>query len=137
MLYKHHLYEHNGICTGSAVVVYPYDNIKIFLKFLDEAAENKNVTSIKITLYRVNKNSKVIDSLIKAAENGKDVLAVVELRARFDEENNINYSEILENPCCFFGCGICCNVPVTGGDTHKAVTYCTAYAKSLKAGFFE
>lgn len=76
---------------------YPYDNIKVFLKFLDEAAENKNVTSIKITLYRVNKNSKIISSLIKAAENGKDVLAVVELRARFDEENNINYSEILEN----------------------------------------
>ncbi len=81
---------------GDIFLNYPYDNMKVFLKLLSEAAEDKNVTSIKITLYRVNKNSKVIEELIKAAENGKDVLAVVELRARFDEENNINYSEILE-----------------------------------------
>ncbi len=81
---------------GDLFLNYPFDSMRIFLKLLSEAAEDKNVTSIKITLYRVNKNSKVIDALIKAAENGKEVLCIVELRARFDEENNINYSEILE-----------------------------------------
>ncbi len=81
---------------GDIFLNYPFDSMRIFLKLLNEAAEDKNVISIKITLYRVNKNSKIIDALIKAAENGKDVLCVVELRARFDEENNINYSEILE-----------------------------------------
>jgi len=81
---------------GDIFLNYPFDSMRIFLKLLTEAADDKNVTSIKITLYRVNKNSKVIDALIKAAENGKEVLCVVELRARFDEENNINYSEILE-----------------------------------------
>ena len=81
---------------GDIFLNYPFDSMRIFLKLLHDAAEDKNVTSIKITLYRVNKNSKIIDALIKAAENGKDVLCIVELRARFDEENNINYSEILE-----------------------------------------
>ncbi len=76
---------------------YPYENINQFIRLLDEAAENPLVISIKITLYRVARDSKIINALIKAAENGKDVLALVELRARFDEENNIGWSKQLED----------------------------------------
>ena len=76
---------------------YPYENINQFIRLLDEAADNPNVVSIKITLYRVARDSKIINALIRAAENGKDVLALVELRARFDEENNIGWSKQLED----------------------------------------
>lgn len=76
---------------------YPYENINQFIRLLDEAAENPDVRSIKITLYRVARDSKIINSLIRAAENGKDVLCLVELRARFDEENNIGWSKQLED----------------------------------------
>lgn len=76
---------------------YPYENISHFIKLLEEAAENPKVASIKITLYRVARDSKIINALIRAAENGKDVLALVELRARFDEENNIGWSKQLED----------------------------------------
>ncbi|MBQ8170658.1 MAG: polyphosphate kinase 1 [Oscillospiraceae bacterium] len=75
---------------------YPYENINQFIRLLDEAADNPDVMSIKITLYRVARDSKIINALIRAAENGKDVLALVELRARFDEENNIGWSKQLE-----------------------------------------
>lgn len=76
---------------------YPYENINQFIRLLDEAADNPDVVSIKITLYRVARDSKIINALIRAAENGKDVLALVELRARFDEENNIGWSKQLED----------------------------------------
>ncbi len=76
---------------------YPYENINQFIRLLDEAADNPDVVSIKITLYRVARDSKIINALIRAAENGKDVLALVELRARFDEENNIGWSKRLED----------------------------------------
>ncbi|MBP0982663.1 MAG: polyphosphate kinase 1 [Oscillospiraceae bacterium] len=75
---------------------YPYENISQFIRLLEEAAENPDVVSIKITLYRVARDSKIISALTRAAENGKDVLALVELRARFDEENNIGWSKRLE-----------------------------------------
>ncbi|MEG1394018.1 MAG: polyphosphate kinase 1 [Christensenellaceae bacterium] len=75
---------------------YPYEDMKTFVKLLDEAADDSKVKSIKITLYRVARNSRVIDALIKAAENGKEVITVVELRARFDEENNIDWSKRLQ-----------------------------------------
>lgn len=76
---------------------YPYENISQFINLLEEAAADPNVSSIKITLYRVARDSKIINALNKAAENGKDVLALVELRARFDEENNIGWSKQLED----------------------------------------
>ena len=79
---------------------YPYESIKPFLRMLNEAAEDPDVVSIKITLYRVASNSKVVEALINAAENGKDVLVLVELRARFDEENNIGWSKRLEHAGC-------------------------------------
>ncbi len=80
---------------------YPFESIAPFIRLLDEAATDPAVVSIKITLYRVAKDSQIINALIKAAENGKDVLAVVELRARFDEENNIDWSKRLEESGCF------------------------------------
>jgi polyphosphate kinase len=76
---------------------YPYESISPFLKLLEEAADEKDVVSIRITLYRVAPNSKVIEALAAAAENGKEVTALVELRARFDEENNIGWSKRLES----------------------------------------
>ena len=79
---------------------YPYESIKPFIRLLDEAAKDDSVTSVKMTLYRVAKNSKVIKALCNAAENGKDVLVLVELRARFDEENNIGWSKLLEESGC-------------------------------------
>lgn len=79
---------------------YPYESINPFIQLLNEAANDPEVVSIKITLYRVAKNSKVIDALVKASENGKEVLTLVELRARFDEENNIGWSKRLEDSGC-------------------------------------
>ena len=79
---------------------YPYESMRPFLKMLQEAAEDKDVVSIKMTLYRVAKQSKIIASLIEAAENGKDVTILVELKARFDEENNIEWSRQLEDAGC-------------------------------------
>ena len=76
---------------------YPYESIRPFLHLLTEAAEDPNVISIKMTLYRVAKQSKVVEALIEAAENGKEVVVLVELRARFDEENNIEWSRRLED----------------------------------------
>lgn len=79
---------------------YPYESMKPFLNFLREAANDKEVISIKITLYRVAKHSKIVEYLIDAAENGKEVLVLVELKARFDEENNIEWSRRLEDAGC-------------------------------------
>ena len=75
---------------------YPYDSTKPFFQLLEEAVEDPDVISIKVTLYRLSSNSRIISLLEKAAEQGKEVLVVMELRARFDEANNINYSEQLE-----------------------------------------
>lgn len=76
---------------------YPFEAItSSFIRLLEESAVDPKVTSIKITLYRLARNSKVISALCTAAENGKDVLVMIELRARFDEANNIEWSKILQ-----------------------------------------
>lgn len=79
---------------------YPYESMRSFIRLLNEAAEDDTVVSIKMTLYRVASRSKVVDALCEAAENGKEVLVLIELRARFDEQNNIEMSRRLENAGC-------------------------------------
>ena len=79
---------------------YPFENIKSFINLLYEAAKDDSVASIKMTLYRLANKSQIIDALIEAAENGKEVVVLVELRARFDEESNIEYSRKLEDAGC-------------------------------------
>ena len=88
------------ITQEDKLLSYPYDSIRPFLKMLTDAAEDDSVISIKMTLYRLAKQSKVIEALCEAAENGKEVVVLVELRARFDEENNIRWSRMLEEAGC-------------------------------------
>ena len=97
------------IMKKDVLLSYPFESIKPFLNLLHEAAEDSSVVSIKMTLYRVADKSKIIDSLIEAAENGKEVVVLVELRARFDEENNIEMSRRLEEAGCriIYGLGDC------------------------------
>ncbi len=79
---------------------YPFDDIQALIDLLEEAAADKRVEEIKISLYRLASNSKIIQALISAAKSGKKVTCLVELRARFDEENNIDWSKILEESGC-------------------------------------
>ena len=79
---------------------YPYESMKNFIGFLQAAALDKTVRSIKITLYRMANHSQIVETLCEAAENGKEVLALVELRARFDEAANIEMSRRLEDAGC-------------------------------------
>ena len=82
------------------LLFYPYDCVEPFLHLLNEAAENPQVLSIKITIYRLASSSKIAQALCRAAENGKEVLVLMELRARFDEENNLAWSKMLEESGC-------------------------------------
>ena len=79
---------------------YPYQSIRPFLRMLQEAAHDPEVVSIRMTLYRLARDSKVVENLVEAAENGKQVDVLVELKARFDEENNIEWSRRLERAGC-------------------------------------
>ena len=88
------------ILKKDILLSYPFESMSPFLRLLNEASQDKNVASIKMTLYRVAKNSKIVNSLIRAAENGKEVVVLAELRARFDEERNINWSKRLEAAGC-------------------------------------
>lgn len=88
------------IAEADKLLSYPYESIRPFLRMLNEAAEDDSVISIKMTLYRLAKQSKIIEALCEAAENGKEVVVLVELRARFDEENNIRWSRMLEKAGC-------------------------------------
>lgn len=82
------------------LLFYPYDSVEPFLRLLNEAADNPQVLSIKITIYRLASSSRIAQTLCRAAENGKEVLVLMELRARFDEENNLAWSKMLEESGC-------------------------------------
>lgn len=82
------------------VLYHPYDNFDIVVRFIKEAARNKHVTLIRQTLYRVSKNSPIVEALCKAAKNGKDVVVYVELKARFDEAHNVEVTRKLLNAGC-------------------------------------
>lgn len=88
------------IKRNDILLSYPYETIKPFIQLLQESANDPKVTEIKITLYRLAKNSQIIEALCDASENGKDVSVLVELRARFDEENNIGWSRRLQDAGC-------------------------------------
>ena len=88
------------ILQKDILLYYPYQSMDPFLRLLRESANDPATISIKITLYRVAKNSRLCESLIAAAENGKDVTVLMELRARFDEQNNIEWAERLEQAGC-------------------------------------
>ena len=79
---------------------YPYESIRPLMRLLQEAGSDPEVVSIKMTLYRVAEGSKIVEALVDAAENGKEVVVLVELRARFDEENNLGWSRVLERAGC-------------------------------------
>ena len=83
------------------MLFFPFDRVDPFLRLLaNEAAEHPDVISIKITIYRLASTSKIAHALCRAAENGKEVTALMELRARFDEQNNISWSKVLEDSGC-------------------------------------
>ena len=87
------------------LIAYPYQSMRPFIRMLLRAGSDPNVVSIKMTLYRLANDSQIVQALINAAENGKQVVAMVELRARFDEQNNIDWSKQLEDAGCtvFYG----------------------------------
>ncbi len=98
---------------------YPYDSMDSYLKLMEQAAEDDRVVSIKITIYRLAKNSRLVEYLCRAAENGKEVMVLMELRARFDEQNNLDYSKQLYEAGCniIYGIG--------GYKVHSKVTLIT------------
>ena len=89
------------------MLAYPYQSMDVLLQLLESAAADSRVTSIKITIYRLASRSRIIEALLKAAENGKEVVAVMELCARFDEENNLYNADLLRDAGCtvFYGIG--------------------------------
>lgn len=94
------------ILDHDVLLSYPYESINPFLNMLSEAARDPKVISIRMTLYRLAKNSKVVEALAEASENGKQVDVLVELKARFDEANNIRWSRRLEDAGCHVVYGI-------------------------------
>ncbi|SHO50797.1 polyphosphate kinase 1 [Anaerocolumna xylanovorans] len=102
--YPSNLNSHESItaqCKKKDILLFfPYDQMEPFLQLLRESAEDPAVISIKITIYRLSRNSRIIDYLCDAAENNKEVTVLMELKARFDEKNNIEWAERLEEAGC-------------------------------------
>ena len=108
------------------LLAYPYQSIRPFIRMLLRAAADPDVVSIKMTLYRMASDSQIVNALIAAAENGKEVVAMVELRARFDEQNNIDWSKQLESA----GCTV-----IYGFDDYKVHSKLTLITKKSKEGY--
>ena len=113
--------QHQDVLLG-----YPYQSMRPFIKMLKRAAFDPDVVSIKMTLYRVARDSQIVQALVSAAENGKEVVTVVELRARFDEQNNIDWSKQLEHA----GCTV-----IYGFDNYKVHSKITLITKKKGAKF--
>ena len=105
---------------------YPYQSIRPFIAMLKNAAHDPDVISIKMTLYRMARESQIVQALMEAAENGKEVVALVELRARFDEQNNIDWSKQLEEA----GCTV-----IYGFDDYKVHSKLTLITKKSAEGY--
>ena len=105
---------------------YPYQSIRPFIAMLKKAAQDPAVISIKMTLYRMARESQIVQALMEAAENGKEVVALVELRARFDEQNNIDWSKQLESA----GCTV-----IYGFEDYKVHSKLTLITKKGKDGY--
>ena len=103
---------------------YPYQSIRPFIAMLKKAAQDPDVISIKMTLYRMARESQIVQALVEAAENGKEVVALVELRARFDEQNNIDWSKQLESA----GCTV-----IYGFDDYKVHSKLTLITKAIQS----
>lgn len=112
------------------LLFYPFDSVNPFLQLLQEAAERKDVISIKMTIYRLASSSKIARTLCRAAENGKEVTVLMELRARFDEANNIAWSKALEEAGCRVIYGVedykchskICQITLRRGDSLNYIT---------------
>ncbi|MGI6205404.1 MAG: polyphosphate kinase 1 [Anaerovoracaceae bacterium] len=104
---------------GDILLSFPFESMDPFLRMLREAAEDPSVISIKITIYRLARRPRIAEYLCLAAENGKDVTAVIELRARFDEQENIDWSERME----YSGCQVIYGLP--GYKVHSKVCLIT------------
>lgn len=88
------------IKQGDKLLFYPYDSVETFLNFLNNAADDPNVCSVKITIYRLAAHSKIVHTLCRAAENGKEVVVIIELRARFEEQKNLKWAKTMERSGC-------------------------------------
>ncbi|MGN0812635.1 MAG: polyphosphate kinase 1 [Candidatus Coproplasma sp.] len=86
--------------SGDIFLSYPYDSMEPLIRLLNECAEDERVVSIKITIYRLDNHSRIVEALKRASENGKEVTVVIELCARFDEENNMYYAGVLKDAGC-------------------------------------
>ena len=119
------------VMKNDIFMAYPFDSMDTLVRLLDECADDPRVASIKITIYRLDHRSRIVDALKKASENGKEVTVVIELCARFDEENNLYFSEVLKEAGCtiIYGMGNykvhskIVSIVLTDGDDIKYITH--------------
>ena len=96
----------NSILKKDIFLSYPFDSMDTFMDLLDAASIDERVTSIKIAIYRLDKQSRIIEALRRASRNGKDVNVIIELAARFDEENNLYFASVLRDAGCTINYGV-------------------------------